>query len=377
MAKILIGKYEGSIYEENGGWTGALSLGFGPDGKRKRLKRKGKTKSEVKDKLIEAVRDMERGVKAEAHYTVARCVTDFLAHGLKGKSENTLKLYTSLATNHIVPKIGGIKLKDLRADEVDEWLEGLAGRLSSETVGRTHDLLRRAIRMAERRDKVFRNVAELVDTPEGQAGRPSKSLTLEQAVTLLRVAQRPEWRLGAYVWLCLLSGIRTEEARALTWDAVDLDQGVVYVLRADRHKGETKTSKSRRGFGIAKLAVSALVAHKSRQAAERLAAGEAWQDNNLVFCHEDGSPFDVNQVRRDFQKITKAAGLGDDWVPRELRHTFVSLMSNHGGVAIEKISDLVGHSRTAITETVYRHELRPVIMDGAQAMDKIIIFKSA
>ncbi|GAA3168098.1 site-specific integrase [Nonomuraea roseoviolacea] len=377
MAKILIGSYEGSIYEENGGWTGALSLGFGPDGKRKRLKRKGKTKTEVKSKLIEAVRDLERGVKAEVGYTVARCVTDFLAHGLKGKSAGTLRLYTSLATNHIVPKIGAVKLKDLAADDVDEWLEALAAHLSSETVGRTHDLLRRSIRMAQRRDKVFRNVAELVDTPEGQKGRPSKSLTLEQAVTLLKVAQQPEWRLGAYVWLCLLSGIRTEEARALTWDDVDLSQGVVYVLRADRHKGETKTSKSRRGFGIAKLAVSALAAHKVRQAAERLAAGKAWRDNNLVFCHGDGSPFDPAQVRYDFRKITTAAGLGDDWVPRELRHTFVSLMSNHGGVAIEKISDLVGHSSTAITETIYRHELRPVIMDGAQAMDKIFVFKSA
>ncbi len=96
-----------------------------------------------------------------------------------------------------------------------------------------------------------------------------------------------------------------------------------------------------------------------------------------MFCHEGGSPFDAAQVRYGFQKIAKAAGLGDGWVPRELRHTFVSLMSNHGGVAIEKISDLVGHSSTAIIEIIYRHELRPVIRDGAQAMDKIIVFKSA
>ena len=47
----------------------------------------------------------------------------------------------------------------------------------------THNVLVRAIRHAERDDLVGRNVAALVDAPEGQlAGRPSKSLTLEQMV---------------------------------------------------------------------------------------------------------------------------------------------------------------------------------------------------
>ena len=57
-------------------------------------------------------------------------------------------------------------------------------------------------------------------------------------------------------------------------------------------------------------------------------------------------------------------------MPRELRHTFVSLLSDNG-VAIEEISRLMGHNSTNVTETVYRHELRPVITVGAEVMDKI------
>ncbi|MQA85393.1 MAG: tyrosine-type recombinase/integrase [Streptosporangiales bacterium] len=72
----------------------------------------------------------------------------------------------------------------------------------------------------------------------------------------------------------------------------------------------------------------------------------------------------------------RAAGIGEDWVPRELRHTFVSLLSDHG-VAIETIADLVGHSGTTVTETVYRHQLKPVITAGAEVMDKIFPTKSA
>lgn len=69
--------------------------------------------------------------------------------------------------------------------------------------------------------------------------------------------------------------------------------------------------------------------------------------------------------------ITKKAGLGEDWAPREMRHTFVSVLSANG-VPVESIALLVGHDRTATTEAVYRHEIRPALTQGAEVMDKIL-----
>jgi integrase len=67
----------------------------------------------------------------------------------------------------------------------------------------------------------------------------------------------------------------------------------------------------------------------------------------------------------------RAASLNPkEWTPRELRHSFVSLLSD-SGMPIEQISRLVGHSSTAVTERVYRHQIRPVIEGGAEAMDRI------
>jgi integrase len=143
-----------------------------------------------------------------------------------------------------------------------------------------------------------------------------------------------------------------------------------------RIKGDTKTRKSRRVLELPTKAVQALRAHHARQAAERLAAGEAWQDHDLVFCREDGTPLDRWQVRKEFQKITKAAQLGEAWTPRELRHSFVSILSAHD-VRLEDISDLVGHSSTSVTETVYRHEIRPALTKGATAMNRILKAKAA
>jgi site-specific recombinase XerD len=145
----------------------------------------------------------------------------------------------------------------------------------------------------------------------------------------------------------------------------------VAVYRSVRAKGDTKTRKSRRVLKLPAKAVAALKEHRKKQAAERLRAGDTWQDHDLVFCREDGTPLDRWHVRREFQKITTAAGLGEHWTPRELRHSFVSILSA-SGVPIEDISDLVGHSGTSVTETVYRHEIRPALTMGATAMNKIL-----
>jgi integrase len=67
-----------------------------------------------------------------------------------------------------------------------------------------------------------------------------------------------------------------------------------------------------------------------------------------------------------------APGLGTDWSPRELRHTFVSLLSD-SGVPIEQIADAVGHFRSSTTENVYRHQLRPVLRTAATALGPLFV----
>lgn len=75
-------------------------------------------------------------------------------------------------------------------------------------------------------------------------------------------------------------------------------------------------------------------------------------------------------MRREFRKITQAAGLGTEWVPREMRHTFASLLSATG-TALGDIADLVGHRDTATTETVYRKVIAPELRRGAEVMDQL------
>jgi hypothetical protein len=46
-----------------------------------------------------------------------------------------------------------------------------------------------------------------------------------------------------------------------------------------------------------------------------------------------------------------------------MRHTFVSVLSANG-VPVESIALLAGHERSATTEAVYRHEIRPALTPG-------------
>jgi integrase len=88
-------------------------------------------------------------------------------------------------------------------------------------------------------------------------------------------------------------------------------------------------------------------------------------------CVCGGTPLDAHNVRRAFRKVVDSAGLvGREWTPRELRHSFVSLLSDDG-MPIEQISRLVGHTNTTVTEAVYRLQISPVIIEGAEAMDHI------
>jgi site-specific recombinase XerD len=90
-----------------------------------------------------------------------------------------------------------------------------------------------------------------------------------------------------------------------------------------------------------------------------------------VFCTQYGTALDAANVRRSFRRVVAAAGLDPQlWTPRELCHSFVSLLSS-SGLPIEDISHLVGHASTRMTELVYRKELRPTLTKGARAMDAI------
>ncbi|MFD9815039.1 tyrosine-type recombinase/integrase [Streptomyces sp. NPDC059080] len=368
---------EDSIYWDKSKerYIGAISLGHFPDGRRNRPKVSGKTKAEVRAKLRKKRQEAEAGVKSRAAYSIEKAVRAWLAHGLKGRDKGSIETYTRMATNHVIADLGKAKLVDLTSEAVDCWLDEKSMVLAKSSLEMILSILRRSISHAQRSDLVMRNVAELVELPDGQPGRPSKSLTLEQAESAL-AARKGTW-IHVYVAVSLLVGIRTEEVRPLTWDRVHLypEGGFsphIEVWRSVRRRGETKTQKSRRTLGLPQGLVELLAEHRATQQARREGLGLPWDPGGFVFGTDVGEQRTADHVRRNFRALLRDAGFPapTQWTPRELRHSFVSILSDRG-IPMEKIAQLVGHSSTRVTETVYRHQIRPVITEGAEAMDEI------
>ncbi|MET8863075.1 tyrosine-type recombinase/integrase [Nonomuraea sp. NPDC004580] len=213
---------------------------------------------------------------------------------------------------------------------------------------------------------------------------------MERAAAVLEAGETAKPWLRAYVLVSLLVGLRTEEVRALRWAyVVALDERTgtwssvkeagwdhsefgIYVWRSVRTGGDTKTPRSRRTLKLPQRCVSALRALWAHQSDVREKAGDRWHDDDLVFATRTGAKLSAANVRREVRRVIKRAGLvPEEWTPRELRHSFVSLLSADG-LPIEHIARVIGHAGgSAVTEKIYRQQIRPVMQEGTVIMDRI------
>jgi integrase len=352
-------------------------------GKRHRPKVFGETTQECQDKLDALRGELKTtGTVAPKDLTVRHIMEDLLAYPpSKWVSPLTVRGNRN-RTAHIIAGLGKIKLARLTVAQVERFLDGLAAEgMSADTITRCRALLRLAIRRAERDGKIGRNVAALADLPSGKR-RVSRAMTLAQVNTLLALKLNPFWR--AYIVTGLVCGLRPGELLGLRWEDVDFDGGVIRVRKCLKalpdpatDKGrlvlaDLKTEQSRRTIQMPRLATAALRELRTDQARWKLRLGAAYDARGmgLVFTDRAGAPRWPQDVRRYFQVLCQRAGIGAQWTPRELRHTFVSVLSD-SGVDIEKIADAVGHVNSTITKTVYRHQIADKVTAAATAMDAI------
>src|SRR5262245_30484859 len=381
----LRGNGDGALYfsEALDRWVGVATVPdpAARDGRR-RIKVTAREKSEVKNKLDEALRKIKEGVPiGSALETVADTLRLWLERGLdrkKIRSQNTIDGLTWAVERQLIPAIGAYRLRDLECEQVEDMLADMAAKnMSSSSLTRVHTTLTRALKWAQRRGKVYRNVSDLVETPVG-THRPSKALTVAQVQAVLETAK--DDRLQALWTLGLILGMRPGELTGMRWEDVDFDIGVISVRQSLKHsrgtlwQGDTKTRRSRRRFKALPVTLYALKSHRARQAAEKLNVGGAWTETGLVFTTEIGTPIDPANLRRAFRALIMTAGIPDkqptedcprpgQWHPHEMRHSAGSYM-DHMGVPPKRVASILGHDGTRTTETVYIHGQEVIDMTG-------------
>jgi len=267
-------------------------------------------------------------------------------------------------------------------------------------------MIARALKMAQRRKLIGVNVATMIDAPT-HVDTEIEPLLQEDARAIL--AKADVLRNGPRWSVAFALGLRQAEALGIRWKYVDLEKGQLRVFQlkrrgfahgcedpvacvGTRHKdtcgpdcvgqarycperlgGEWEFRKPKgrktRPVPIPKPLIPLLKAHKAAQSAERLAAGSAWEDWDLVFCRSDGRPIDPRDDWGAWQTLLKAAGVPPARL-HDARHTAATLLLEQG-VDIRVVQEILGHSSLAVTKR-YTHVTSRLAVDAADRMGKAL-----
>jgi integrase len=165
--------------------------------------------------------------------------------------------------------------------------------------------------------------------------------------------------------LAITTDMRQAELFGLKWSDVKWNSGTLYVrrqiLRVSGQGWQIVEPKTRAGWRTLKLGEETL--HRLRLHKER-------QDNDLIFPCTTGAPCDPSNLRKDFIRVLKEAGL--PLLPfHDLRHTAASLMLNHG-IPLIVVSRRLGHAKASTTLDIYGHLLHEMQNEAARLIDEIV-----
>ncbi len=354
-----------------------------PDGSRRKVERVDKADAQADLDELLALRAQEEAPEPRRtrQLTFNEVLDDWFEAGCpnvaptrnsrhaRQKSPNTIANARQLLGTSVRPAVGHQWVDRTTTERLEALFQDMADRdYATSTIDRTWNYLNQACQHAQRARRIKTNPAADVLLPARRPSKPRKSLTLEQAEKLITVGIPADPRPA--MWLTgLMCGLRPGELTGLRWPFVDIDSeepNLTIAERAleveDRYVGQAspKTERGNRRMALHPLLVAALVRHREEQKMLGL-----YDDDGFAFPTSNGTPMTMSNLRRAFKTLCKNTGLGDDWTTYELRHSFVSLVSEQLDDLV-KVADLAGHVDTRTTEG-YRHSVGPALPHAVEA----------
>jgi integrase len=277
---------------------------------RRRVSFYGATAKEANDKKIAALADQNRGVifADPKGLTVAEYLTRWLSDTARYQvSEGTFLRYERTCRNHLLPFFGRLRLRDLTPAQVRAFkARKIEEGLNPNTVGVMQGVLSTALNQALDDGLIPTNPSARVKKAATRGKSPMRSLSLEDASSLLSAAEGT--RDEALILVALRTGMRQGELAALRWEDLDLsDKPTITVRRSADTRTQTRVSTTKTGrerkIGIGPRTVTSLQAHRARQLKERMAAS-TWEDPGLVFPNTRGKVRRRASVVRSLKSIT-------------------------------------------------------------------------
>lgn len=367
---------EGSIRKRSDGrWEGRYTAGYDPEtGKRIIKNVLGKTQAEVKGKLKAAVEQAQQvDVIRTDDYTVASWLwTWYELYSKPNVRPSTAEYYRRSIEQHVVPRIGDIKLNRLTSRDIQKLYRDLQenGRLrevqraknpglSNATVRGIHMMLHNALDRAVKERLILRNPTEDCIIPK-LVKQEMKILHPEDMGAYLQAADKRD--VLPMFYLELVSGLRKGELVALLWSDLDSESCTISVSKqAAVRNGEITVSRPKTETSVRRVSIP-------HEAVELLMQEhEKHPDNPYMFpSPKTGGMYYPDSIVNLHKKILQDAGL-EHIRFHDLRHTFAT-MALQNGVDVKTVSTMLGHYDAGFTLRTYTHATRQKQDEAARTM---------
>ncbi len=381
---------QGSFVRKRGKfWTAYYYVADTTGQRRQRSKGGFRTKAAANQALNTILADLDKGDYVEpskltlGDYLTGRWLP-IMRHSL---SPTTYDTYERMLGVHVIPRLGSVPLQQLSVDQLDQLYSDLlrdgrhdgTGGLSPRSVRAMHSMLHKALKDAERKQLVQRNVADAADAPKQRRHHEMRTWTAEEVRTFLEGLR--EHRIHAAYVLSATTGMRRGEVLGLRWRDIDFAgrrlsiQQTLMSVNYELHFGRPKTERSRRSIALDGFTIAVLHAHRHKQADDRLSVSDGFVDRDLAFARPDGGPIHPDYYSQTFNRTVKRLGL-----PRirlhDLRHTHATL-GLAARVPPKVMSDRLGHATVAFTLDVYTHAIPAMESDAADQVASLIFGNGA
>ena len=374
----------GTIRQRSDGrWEARFTVGRDP-GTGKQIQRSvyGSTQKEVRQKLAQAVAEVDNGTyQAPSKMTVGQWLDIWQKDYLGGVKPFTAQGYEKNVRVYIKPALGAIKLDALNAHTVQKFINDMGKPhedkppLSPKTVRNAHGVLHKALQQAVKVGYIRFNPADACELPRLER-KEINPLDSDAMAAFMRAIGGH--RFEAIYLTMLFTGMRRGEAFGLLWDCVDLDKGTIRIDRQLQNipgrPGEFRLISTKNGKGrtitAAPFVVELLKKHRARQLRDRLKSGPLWQDHGYVFCNEVGEHLSPSTVYHNYKEIVASIGLPDLRL-HDLRHSY-AVASLRAGDDVKTVQSNMGHHTAAFTLDVYGHVTEEMKRASADRMEAYI-----
>lgn len=352
------------------------------------------TERQADKRLAELETDKDRGELIEPNKTLFyKYLIDIFLPGVKGDLESgTYEEYEGIVKNHIKnDPLARMRLSDIDLIHLEQYkirklnsprVDGRKDKngnplpLSNKTVKNHLIMLKAAFSYACRMRILKYNPAQYLTYPQITKFKPV-IWTEEQAGRFLDVAF---WDRFYFLFLlAIFYSKRKGEIRGLRRQDVDLQALTASIRQSVRKSGYSaefknlKDQDSEHVLELEKWMVPFFEREFAERAKEKIAFGEGYNDNDLVFASYNGNPVKERTLNEHFKAVIKRAGLPEIRF-HDLRHTCITIMLKRGW-SLKHAQTRAAHADERTTANIYAHVTPDMQRDVNQDIAKALKLK--